>query len=92
MSGFEFGGGGGSIEPPKTGGFGKRAQLTGTILTGEKVRIHGGNFACEVAIFDESFSAPDIATRGAIQMPFVARCFQLRLARRAAMQMSVVAQ
>ena len=34
MSGFHFRGGGGeSIEPPKTGGggFGKRAQLTGTI-------------------------------------------------------------
>ena len=43
MSGFHFrGGGGGSIEPPKTGegGFGKRAQLTDTILTNEKVRIH----------------------------------------------------
>ena len=33
MSGFPFPGGGGSIEHPKTGegGFGKRAQLTGTI-------------------------------------------------------------
>ena len=32
MSGFHLRGGGGSIEPPKTGGgVGKRAQLTGTI-------------------------------------------------------------
>ena len=37
------------------GGFGKRAQLTDTILTKEKVRIHGGNFYFEVAIFDQSF-------------------------------------
>ena len=49
------GGGGGGVEPPKTGGFGKRAQLTNTILTQEKVRIHGGNFDFEVAIFDQSF-------------------------------------
>ena len=43
MSVFHFRGGGGSMEPPKTGGgFGKRAQLTDTILTNEKVRIHGG--------------------------------------------------
>ena len=51
------GGGGGSIEPPKNrgGGFGKRAQWTDTFLTKEKVRIHGGNFDFEVAIFDQSF-------------------------------------
>ena len=37
------------------GGVGKRAQLTDTILTKEKVRIHGGNFDFEVAIFDQNF-------------------------------------
>ena len=37
------------------GGFGERAQLTDTILTKEKVRIHRGNFDFEVAIFDQSF-------------------------------------
>ena len=37
------------------GGFGKRAQLTDTILTKEKVRIHGGNLDFEVAIFDQRF-------------------------------------
>ena len=30
-------------------------QLIDTILTKEKVRIHGGNFDFEVAIFDQSF-------------------------------------
>ena len=56
MSGFHFRGGG-SIEPPKAGGggLGKRAQWTDTIFTKEKVRIHGGNFDFEVAIFDQSF-------------------------------------
>ena len=34
-------GGGGQYSPPKLGGgVGKRAQLTDTILTDEKVRIH----------------------------------------------------
>ena len=34
-SGFQLrrGGGGGSIEAPKTGGFGKRAQLTGPLIS-----------------------------------------------------------
>ena len=44
---FTSGGGGGGIEPPKTGGLGKRAQLTNGILTKEKVGIHGGNFDFE---------------------------------------------
>ena len=42
-AGFSLRGGGGSIEPPKTGGggFGKRAQLTDTIITVEKkLRSH----------------------------------------------------
>ena len=55
--GFSLPGGGGVNRAPKNwgGGFGKRAQLTDTILTKEKVRIHGGNFDFEVAIFDQSF-------------------------------------
>ena len=54
---FTSGGGGGVNRAPKNwgGGFGKRAQLTNTILTKEKVRIHGGNFDFEVAILNKSF-------------------------------------
>ena len=49
-SGFQLGGGRGSIEPPKTGkggGVRKRAQLTGPLISGPNfaLRVHYGGTA-----------------------------------------------
>ena len=56
------------MEPPKTGGFGQRAQLTHTILSEEKFGNHGGSSDIVVAIFERRS-----ARRAAKEMLFVAQ-------------------